>query len=208
MQRAVFKRSLIVVALILLAALAALLGGCGDNGDKAATKDTSASSATTKPAAKDASDRQVIVGGKTEEEYAAALPGLKKAAEAKPKDIATLQDLAIAQYNTGGYEAAAVTYEKMLKIKADAFTQNNYGNVLRDWGKTNKDKIDEAIAAYEKSIKMDKALAIPYINLASVYSSQEQTDKAIETLDRGIKAVKAEDKSRLEEMKRELSPKK
>lgn len=197
-----------MVALILLAGLAVLLGGCGDDGDKAATNDASASSATTNPAAKDASGKRVIVGGQTEEEYAAALPDLEKAAEAKPKDIATLQDLAIAQYNTGGYEAAAATYEKMLKIKADAFTQNNYGNVLRDWGETNKAKINEAIAAYEKAIKMDKALAVAYVNLASVYSSQGQTDKAIETLDQGIKAVKAEDKPQLEEMKRGLSPKK
>ena len=133
------------------------------------------------------------MGGEEADEYTAQIAELQKALEADPENLETLQQLAIAQYNTSAYEEAAATYEKMLSLEDTAFARNNYANVLRDWGKT-----DDAIAAYETAISMDETLVTPYINLASVLARQEKVQEAITILENALASVTTEDRARVE----------
>jgi tetratricopeptide (TPR) repeat protein len=137
-----------------------------------------------------------VLGGKTREEYEAALPDLEKKVESSPKDLVAMQELAIAQYQTERYADADATYAAMLAVKDDALTRNNRANVLRDWGKT-----AEAKAEYEKAITLDPTLAVAYINLSALYLREQATDKAIATLDRGIAKTSGEDQQRLKDIK-------
>lgn len=144
-----------------------------------------------------------VVGGKSAQEYEAAIPDLKKKTEADPENLDTLQELAIAYYQTQKFEEAAATYQAMLGIRDDSMTRNNYANVLRDWGKT-----PEAKAEYEKAIAASPALTVAYINLASVWAREGSTDEAVKVLDRGIGKTTGEDKTRLESYKAQLTEKK
>ncbi len=138
-MRPTIRRALLLFALAMLMVSAF---GCGgpEAGDEP----------TTKPDAPTASSipttvQTLVVDGDTSEEYEAALPSLEAAVAADENDLAALQDLAVAQFQTGRYEEAAATYERMLAIQENAFVRNNYANVLRDWGKT-----DEAEKQYRK----------------------------------------------------------
>jgi len=200
--------ALALVALVLLGLVATGCSGTNENGTTTTTvasttttakTSSSASTATTAKTSSSGPER-LVVGGKTAEEYAAALPELEKAVAAKPTDLAALQQLAIAQYNTGKYEQAATTYQKMLQLKDDALTHNNYANVLRDWK-----KLDEAKAEYEKAISSDAKLVIAYVNLAAVLEAEGSISGAIEVLDRGLQVMTGSDKARLETYKARLS---
>ena len=137
-----------------------------------------------------------VLGGQTREEYESALPQLEQKVESSPKDLVAMQELAIAQYQTERYAEAADTYSAMLAVKDDALTRNNRANVLRDWGKT-----ADAKAEYEKAITLDPALVVAYVNLSAVYLREQDTDKAIATLDRGIAKTTGEDQQRLKDIK-------
>ena len=160
-------------------------------GDQSATTNTPAPGA----GAITSDAETVTVGGKPQEEYEAAMPGLVEKAKASPKDLAILQELAIAQYQTQRYEDAAKTYDSMLAIKDDAMTRNNRANVLRDWG-----KIDEAKSEYEKALSMDPALVVAYMNLASLAPRTDPAE-AVTILDRGIAHTTGEDQQRLKDLK-------
>ena len=182
------------MVVIVLAALAGIMAACGDGEtDTTATTSSSVSASPTTDGTATASDERVVVGGKTAEEYAAMAPELQAALETDPDNLETLQQLAIAQYNTGAYEEAAATYEKMLALEDTAFARNNYANVLRDWGKT-----DDAIASYETSISMDATLVTPHINLASVLARQQKVQEAITILENALAAVSTEDRAQVE----------
>ena len=197
------RMTFVAIGVILLMALAGIVAACGDGETDTTASTTSSVSAdptTDSTAAADAgggttatSDERVVVGGEETDEYTAQISELKKSLETDPDNLETLQQLAIAQYNTSAYEEAAATYEKMLSLEDTAFTRNNYANVLRDWGKT-----DDAIAAYETSISMDGTLVTPYINLASVLARQEKAQEAITLLENALASVTAEDKARVE----------
>ena len=194
----------LTLVLVALAAGAVLLAGCSEAGKetiptsvKVGDSVTETSTTTTKVRS---DSQRVVVGGKSVEEYEAALPDLEKAVENAPNDLGALQELAIAQYNTGRYEEAAATYQKMLAIKDDAFTRNNYGNVLRDWKRP-----EEAKAQYEKAISLDPLQTNAYINLAGVFVSEGHVDDAVKVLDRGLAVLTGDDKTRLEKYKEQLS---
>jgi len=223
MPRAATKRSVVnlslAVALIVFGGLALMMTGCGD--DQTATSVTSSSmsaapedtagtategaggaTASTEAAVtmQDGSGGQrLVVGGKEAGEYEQALPELEKAAAADPQNVEALQELAIAQYNLNKYDEAAATYEKMLAIKDDAFTRNNYANVLRDSGKT-----EEAKAAYRQAIATDGALVTPYINLASLLISDGDIDAAKTLIEQGIAATQGDDQTRLQKFLSDL----
>lgn len=188
-MRPTIRRALLLFALAMLMVSAF---GCGgpEAGDEP----------TTKPDAPTASSipttvQTLVVDGDTSEEYEAALPSLEAAVAADENDLAALQDLAVAQFQTGRYEEAAATYERMLAIQENAFVRNNYANVLRDWGKT-----DEAEKQYRKAIDLDPTLTFPYVNLASVLSKQDDIAGAIAVLESGIKKVSDEDKESFESL--------
>lgn len=223
MPRAATKRSVVnlslAVALIVFGGLALMMTGCGD--DQTTTSVTSSSmsaapedttgtategaggaTASTEAAVtmQDGSGGQrLVVGGKEAGEYEQALPELEKAAAADPQNVEALQELAIAQYNLNKYDEAAATYEKMLAIKDDAFTRNNYANVLRDSGKT-----EEAKAAYRQAIATDGALVTPYINLASLLISDGDIDAAKTLIEQGIAATQGDDQTRLQKFLSDL----
>jgi tetratricopeptide (TPR) repeat protein len=148
------KSGIAVFVLVALFALAALAAGCGgSNGatTSSAISPTTTASADSSTATSAAStDSTIVAGGKTHADYEAELPDLQKAVAANPGDLASLQELAVAQYQLSQYEDAVATYNKMLAISNDAFTRNNLGNVYRDWGKA-----DEAKAEYETAISLD-----------------------------------------------------
>lgn len=210
------KRIALVAVLVGAGALGA---GCSDDGSATTTStdpftttvtsaiteltppsteagDTTATTGATDTTAINTGTTTFVLGGQTREEYEAALPELKKKVESSPKDLAAMQELAIAQYQTERYSDAADTYSAMLEVKEDALTRNNRANVLRDWGKTT-----EAKAEYEKAIALDPALAVAYVNLSAVFLREQDIDKAIATLDRGIAKTFGEDQQRLKDIK-------
>ncbi len=185
-----------ILVLVTLAATILVAVGCSS----AEEPTTTSAGAVTTITVGSGEPQRLVVGGKTVEEYEAALPDLERAVEAAPEDLAALQELAIAQYNTGRYEEAAATYQKMLELKDDAFTRNNYGNVLRDWK-----RLDEAKAEYEKAISADPTLVTAYLNLASVLAAEGNTSEAVAVLDRGLAAITGEDAQRLQTFKERLT---
>ncbi len=179
------RSGLAILALVTMVALAGLVIGC--SGDETTTTSQDVSATTTE------STKTALVGGKTPEEYEADLPALEAAVQASPEDLDALQQLAIAQYWTDRFEEAATTYQKMLAIQDDPFTQNNYGNVLRKLG-----KIDEAKAQYQQALDADPTLAVAYINMARILSEQGDTEGALEILDSALDKVSEEDKTSLQ----------
>jgi tetratricopeptide (TPR) repeat protein len=187
------RNGLVVLALIAVVSLATVTVSCGGSEENEATTTTVSDSTT--EARGTVSTEVLVVGGSTPEEYEASLPGLEAEVEAAPENLDVLQELAIAQFQTGRYEEAAATYEKMLAIKDDAFTRNNYANVLRNW-----EKIDEAKAQYQQAIATDPTLAVAYVNLAVVLSQQGDNAGALDILESGLKKVAEEDKASLESL--------
>jgi Tfp pilus assembly protein PilF len=198
-----------VLTLILLVALAGLLAACSGNeptttttgsttGSTSAASTTSTSIATNAPTS--IINQTIVVGGSSAEEYESALPDLQKAVDAAPTDLTALQNLAVAQMQSAHLDEAAATYEKMLAIKDDAFTRNNYANVLKKLGKT-----DEAKAQYQKAIETDPTLAVAYINLAVLLSEQKDNAGALKVLKSGLDKVTGDDKKSLQSYIDELN---
>jgi tetratricopeptide (TPR) repeat protein len=192
-----WRRGVLILALIAVLSLAGLTLACTDSNTDDETTTTAAGSggATTT-----VSVQPVVIGGQTPEEYEAALPELEKAAEADPENLEILQELAVAQFQLKKYEEAAATYEKMLAIKDDAFTHNNYGNVLRNWG-----KIEEAKAQYRQAIAGDPSLGFSYVNLALILDQEGDSQEAVELLQTGLDKVGEEDKASLESLLERLT---
>jgi tetratricopeptide (TPR) repeat protein len=192
-----WRRGVLILALIAVLSLAGLTLACTDSNTDDETTTTAAGSggATTT-----VSVQPVVIGGQTPEEYEAALPELEKAAEADPENLEILQELAVAQFQLKKYEEAAATYEKMLAIKDDAFTHNNYGNVLRNWG-----KIEEAKAQYRQAIAGDPSLGFSYVNLALILDQESDSQEAVELLQTGLDKVGEEDKASLESLLERLT---
>lgn len=184
-----------IVILFIAAFLAVSLVGCGDSETDEPTTDSTTKSNVTTGSSTVTSLETLVVGGMSKEEYEAALPDLEEAVAADPNDLKALEDLAVAQFQTGRYEEAAATYEKMLAIKDDAFMRNNYANVLREWGKT-----DEAEAQYRKAIEADPTLVFPYVNLAILLSKQGDNAGALALLESGVDKVKEDDKASVESL--------
>jgi tetratricopeptide (TPR) repeat protein len=182
-------------ALVLFAATVLMVAvvGCGESATDQETTTSATKSVDTTGGGTVTSVQTVVVGGDTAEEYEAALPDLEAAVAANQDDLKALEDLAVAQYQTGRYEEAAATYEKMLAIGDDAFMRNNYANVLRDWGKT-----DEAEAQYRKAIDTDPSLAFAYSNLAILLSKQGDNEGALALLESGLDKVPGENKTSIE----------
>jgi len=193
MTEAMKRRGREILILVAVAVLAVSVFGCGESQADDQTTTSVTKSVATTGGSTVTSVETVVVGGMAREEYEAALPDLEAAVAANQDDLKALEDLAVAQFQTGRYEEAAATYEKMLAIKDDAFVRNNYANVLRDWGKT-----DEAEAQYRKAIDTDPSLAFAYVNLAIVLSQQGDNEGALALLESGLDKVPSEDKTSLE----------
>ena len=193
-----------VIAIALPVALALVLGAIGCSGSGTTPSATTAGSTTTASESTagttagsntttgDTSTKRLVEGAKTDAQYQADISKLQDALKSKPNDLTTLQDLAVAQYNLRQLPETAATYQKMLTIKDDPATRNNYANVLRDEGKT-----AEAIAEYQKAITGDKALTTAYVNLAVIYANQSNLAAAKKIVEQGIAATSGADQARL-----------
>ena len=206
-------RPSIVTVLVLATALLLAVGvvaGCSGSTTTATasgqsvtapTARGSGSTTTTKAGASvtRTSSTSVVQGDKTVEEYQAELPGLEAKAKATPDDKAVLQDLATAYYMVDRVGDAAAVYEQMLKLGETPTMRNNYGNMLRDMGKT-----EEAKAAYTKALADDPKLVVAYVNLAGQLVREGNMDEAMKVLDGGIATLQGADKTRLEAVKTAL----
>jgi tetratricopeptide (TPR) repeat protein len=213
-----------LLSLVAAAAIisAAWLGACSDDngdGDSASTATSAAGGSGTTavtgltapstftttqsggsaPKAADTQPGVATVGGKEREEYEAEIAEIEAKLQSSPNDLALLQKLAVAQYQTDRLDEAAATYEKMLSIDDQALTRNNYGNVLRDAGRRT-----EAKKEYEKALEMDPALTVSYVNLSSLLVMMDKKADALKVLEAGIAATSGDDRSRLQQIKANL----
>jgi hypothetical protein len=194
--------ALTVGAAAVFAAAIFVTGCSASDSTEGTTSSSAATTATTVAAAGNSGSTttsgptRLVVGGKTSEEYAAQIPDLQKAVDASPSDLTALQELAVAQYNSGKYDDAAATYQKMLKIQDDPIVHNNYGNVLRDQKKLAEAK--EAVAGNPSQVA-------PYINLAQILAAEGNLSEAQKVLDQGIARTVGEDRQRMQDYKTALS---
>jgi Tfp pilus assembly protein PilF len=222
-MRHFFRKNAVPASLMLVLVLALSLGllACGSNSTgstatttsgsgttagstgtttASASSTTASGTATTDAGSSTGSTIKVVDnGGKSAAEWQAELPKLEKAVQDNSTDLTALQALAIAQYQLKKYDDAAATYEKMLAIKDEPLTHNNYGNVLRDSGKN-----DLAIAQYQKAIDGDPTLVVAYINLSVMYSNAGDKANADKVLSQGIAATTGDGQTRLKAVKAEL----
>lgn len=199
MRKGYSKLSLVAVMVLSALGLVAL-AGCGGGGATTTTTNAAATTSVTGATTTTAEAQRLVVGGKEQAEYEAALPELQKKLEAAPDDLDLLQELAVAQYNLKKYDEAAETYQKMLSIEDKAMVRNNYANVLRDKGER-----DQAKQEYAKAIELDPTLAVAYVNLASIMVTEKNMDEALKVLDQGIAATGEADKERLQAYKDRLT---
>jgi Tfp pilus assembly protein PilF len=204
----------ILAAVVVLAAFVALsfvIAGCstaksaGVTTSTAAVSTTTGASTATTVAGTTGSTTttdvtHIVVGGKTEAEYAAEIADLQKAVDANPTDLTALQNLAVAQYGAKKYDDAVTTYLKMLQIKDDPTVHNNYGNVLRD-----QKKLDEAKAQYRAAIAGDASLVAAYVNLTDILVSEGSLSEGLKILDQGIAHTVGDDRLRLQNYKTSLA---
>jgi Flp pilus assembly protein TadD len=209
MSKSPRKAGILLFLVIVVAALALVASGCSAKtaiigSTTAASSSTSITASAAGGAASTVAGStgttRIVDGGKTAEEYAAEMPDLQKAVDANPTDLAALQALAVAQYNSTKYDDAVATYLKMLQISDEPMTRNNYANVLRDSGKKN-----EAKAEYEKAIAAEPSLTVAYMNLVGMYNDEKNIAEANKVLDRGIAATTGEDQTRLKNYKVQLN---
>jgi Flp pilus assembly protein TadD len=198
--------ALTVGAAAVFAAAIFVTGCSASDSTEGTTSSSAATTATTVAAAGNSGSTttsgptRLVVGGKTSEEYAAQIPDLQKAVDASPSDLTALQELAVAQYNSGKYDDAAATYQKMLKIQDDPIVHNNYGNVLRD-----QKKLAEAKAQYQEAVAGNPSQVAPYINLAQILAAEGNLSEAQKVLDQGIARTVGEDRQRMQDYKTALS---
>jgi Tfp pilus assembly protein PilF len=197
----------LTVGVVAVFAATIFVAGCSASDSTGSTTGSTAATTATTVAATDNSGStttseptRLVVGGKTSEEYAAQIPDLQKAVDASPSDLTALQELAVAQYNSGKYDDAAVTYQKMLKIQDDPIVHNNYGNVLRD-----QKKLTEAKAQYQEAVAGNPSQVAPYINLAQILAAEGNLSEAQKVLDQGIARTVGEDRQRMQDYKTTLS---
>jgi Tfp pilus assembly protein PilF len=141
----------------------------------------------------------ITEGGKTQTEYEKQIVDLTAKLKSSPKDLAMLQDLAVAQYQTGKFQDAAKTYEAMLAIQDTAVVHNNYGNVLRDMGKS-----AEAAQQYQKALALDPSLMVATVNLIALQWRTNHAE-ALTTLDAAIAKATGADRTRLQAIKDKLT---
>lgn len=192
-----------VLAMVLLL-VAGAVAGCSSGGTAGSSTTTAKGSTVTTTGtgvsnAATPGSTNVVVDNSAKEKYQAALPDLEAKAKAAPGDFTALLDLAVAYYNLDRFQDAASLYEQMLKLGEDPMLRNNYGNTLRDMGKT-----EEAEAAYRKALEEDPKLVVAYVNLASLLARGGSKDEAFKVLDEGIAKLEGADKTRLEKVKTAL----
>lgn len=209
MTRVWKRHGLVLLALVALVVAAGLAAGCGDSDDASTDTTTTTEAAsnadgspTTTEIVISQTEETLVIDGATQEEYEASLADLEEAVAAAPNNLQVLQEMAVAQFQTGRLEEAVATYEKMLEIDDDAFTRNNYANVLREMG-----KVEEAKALYEQAMATEPSLIHPYVNLAYILLDEDDVAGALEILRTGLDKVTGEDKTSIQSLIDQLTRK-
>jgi predicted CXXCH cytochrome family protein len=96
--------------------------------------------------------------------------------------LADVPDSRLPAHQLSGRESATREYQDTLNINADWPAENvNQGNFLLRQG-----RIEAAIAAYERAVKLDPRLAEAYVNLADIYRQQGKEGEGEKQLRNGL----------------------
>ena len=107
--------------------------------------------------------------------YQQALKSFAKALAIKPDYVHALACKAAAYERLQQFEQAAATYREVLRLEpSHARAWNSLGVCLRELGNE-----AEAIQCYEKAIEADPEFTDPLFNLAGLYSSRREYDRAL-----------------------------
>ena len=125
-------------------------------------------------------------------QYEDAIREFQKASQLDPTNPMPFVGLGDIYQQLSKYQEALTTYQKALAIFEEneelsalfnpAVLYYEMGNTFSSLG-----RIEEAISAYQKSIDLDDSVIRPYILLALLFAIQEQTDKALDYLEKGPK---------------------
>lgn len=125
-------------------------------------------------------DNQDVLGDKVEESSPESEP--EKEIDFKSPAAKELFEQAIDSYQAKNYQEAENTYKDILTREPEnSDVLLALGNTYRDW-----EKIDLAIAQYEKVINSDPHNITAYLDLAQLYASQNQREKAEQVLKDGL----------------------
>ena len=105
--------------------------------------------------------------------YDRAMEEFKKALKLNPDSAAVHCNLGTVYNNKAWYDRAISELKEALRLKPDFVdAMNNLGNAYRGKGWYNK-----AIETYKKTLEINPNLAIPHVNIASIYLYQEKDNK-------------------------------
>lgn len=118
----------------------------------------------------------------------------------KKKDLVTLNFLKVSKYNGGIKQFQDKKYEESYKTFKETLDLNDFMNkvnkdavvdtpsiLMLAYSAQNANKIDEAIANYEKLIGLNYDDVNIYQSLSALYASQEKGEKAKEVIEKGKK---------------------
>ncbi len=125
-------------------------------------------------------DTQDILGNKVQESSPESEP--EKEIDFKSPSTKELFDQAMNFYQEKKYQEAENIYKDILIKEPESLdVLLALGNTYRDW-----EKIDLAIAQYKKVINLDPHNITAYLDLAQLYASQNQREKAEQVLKDGL----------------------
>ncbi|RMD98663.1 MAG: tetratricopeptide repeat protein, partial [Calditrichaeota bacterium] len=114
----------------------------------------------------------------SQQKYAQAILGHKKALEIRPNDAVAWVNLGNAYGNRGQLKLAIAAFQRAAGVNPQyAMAWNNMGVAYMRLG-----EVAEAIGAYNQAIEVNPNLAEPYILMAQAYLQTGQAPMAIETL--------------------------
>ncbi len=118
-------------------------------------------------------------------EYEHAIKWLNRALEIQPDNAQAWFYKGVVETNRNGFEAAIACYEQSARTAGShAFLPLfNMGNAFQSLG-----RIDEAIAAFYKAIKIEPDLADAWINLGRLLDDRGQHSEAIRCYDSALKS--------------------
>lgn len=133
----------------------------------------------------DAKKFRSALGAFTNGRYKSAIKTLSKLySNAKNRDDAFASAFFIGVcYDDMRADLAAIEwYNRALSHKRHTTALSNLGICYKRMG-----KLDDAVAAYEEAMLLDPENANPYVNLANIYISKEEYEKALELTDTAVR---------------------
>ncbi|KAJ2904550.1 TOM (translocase of outer membrane) complex component, partial [Coemansia aciculifera] len=118
------------------------------------------------------------------QDFAEAAKNYERAAGLDPDFVYPRIQLGVVQFKIGKMTDALATFkDAMERFPTRSDLYNYYGEVLAEQGGP-----DDAIAAFEKAVELDKANPLPYVNQAiAVFQSSGNADKALTLIQEALK---------------------